>query len=135
MKIDERLTLAVAVLLGLFGFVMLAGVLIGVLEGSSRYSPLTNLLLSFLFGVLPLALSWILYRRVRRGVARRKAEAAEAAVLKAARERQGTLTAVDVAADCGMSLEQAQEILDRLHLGGFCEIDVTDAGTVVYRFR
>lgn len=36
MKIDERLTLVVAVILGLFGFVMLAGVLIGVLEGSSR---------------------------------------------------------------------------------------------------
>jgi TRAP-type C4-dicarboxylate transport system permease small subunit len=65
MKVDERLTLVVAVLLGLFGFVMLAGVLIGVLEGTSRYSPVTDLSLSFLFGVLPLALSWLLFRLVR----------------------------------------------------------------------
>jgi hypothetical protein len=135
MRFGERLVLAVALLIGFFGFVMIAGVLIGVLEGTSKYSPSTNLVLSFLLGVLPLAGGLLLYWGVRRAVAKRKGEEREAAVLRVARERQGIVTAVDVAADCGMSLEEAEETLERLHLGGFSEIDVSDAGTVVYRFR
>lgn len=135
MRIGERLALAVAVLIGVFGFVMITGVLIGTLEGTSKYSVSTNLLLSFLLGVLPLAIGVFLFRSIRRAVARREREGTEGAVLKAARARQGVVSTVDVAGDCGMSLDQAQEILDRLHLRGFSEMDVSDAGTVVYRFR
>ncbi len=135
MRFGERLLLAGALLIGLFGVVILAGILIGTLEGTSEYSPSTNLLLSFLFGVFPLAGGLFLFWRVRRAAARRKGEAKEAAVLRVARERQGIVTAVDVAADCGMSLEQAEEILQRLHLRSFSEMDVSDSGTVVYRFR
>jgi hypothetical protein len=135
MRFGERLALAVALLIGIFGFVILAGVLIGSFEGTSQYSPSTNLLLSFLFGVFPLASGLFLFWRVRRAVARRKGEEREAAVLRVTRERQGIVTAVDVAADCGMSLEQAEETLARLHLRGFSEMDVADSGTVIYRFR
>lgn len=135
MRLGERLTLGIAALIGLFGFVMIAGVLIGTIERTSNYSPTTNTLLTFLFGALPLAGSLILYLRVRGAVAGRKRGEKEAAVLRVARERQGIVTAVGVAADCGMSLEEAQEILDRLQRGGFSEMDVSDTGTVVYRFR
>jgi ABC-type nickel/cobalt efflux system permease component RcnA len=135
MKLGERLALAVAVLIGLFGFVMIAGVLIGTLEGTSKYSARTDLVLAFLLGILPLAVGAFLFWRVRRAVARRRCEETEGAVLKVARERQGVISAVDVAADCGMSLEQAEEILDRLQRRGFSEMDVLDSGVVVYRFR
>jgi hypothetical protein len=135
MRIGEKLVLAVAVLLGLFGFVILTGVLIGLLEGTSEYSLFTNLLLSFLLGCVPLAVGVLLLRRVRNSVARREIEAREAQVLRVAQERQGTVSAVDVATGCGMSLEQAQKTLDQLHLRGFSEMDVEDSGTVVYRFR
>ena len=135
MTIGERLALVVAVLIGLFGLVMIAGVLIGVLEDTSDYSPSTNAMMTLLFGVLPLAIGVLLVWRVRRAAARRRQEAREAAVLGAVRKRQGVVTAVDVAADCGMSLEEAQGTLDWLHLRGFSEMDVLDSGTVVYRFR
>jgi hypothetical protein len=135
MRFGERLALAVAVLIGLFGFVMIAGVLIGTLEGTSKYSARTDLVLAFLLGILPLAAGAFLFWRVRRAVAQRKWEETEGAVLKVARERQGVVSAVDVAADCGMSLEQAEEILARLQRRGFSEMDVLDSGTVVYRFR
>ena len=135
MRVSERLTLVFAALLGMFGIVMIGGTLIGTIEGDSRYSPATNLLLSLLFGVLPLVWGWILVRRVRKAVAQRKTGATESAVLRVAREHDGLVTAVDVSADCGMTLEQAQETLDRLHLSGNCDIDVADSGTITYRFR
>ncbi len=135
MRFGERLALAVAVLVGLFGFVMIAGVLIQTLEGTSKYSARTDLVLAFLLGILPLAAGVYLFWRVRRAVVRRQWEETEGAVLKVARARQGAVSAVDVAADCGMSLEQAEEILDRLQRRGFSEMDVLDSGVVVYRFR
>jgi len=135
MRLGERMELAAAFLIGVFGVVMIAGVLIQLLEGTSKYSPTTDLLLTLLFGVLPVAGSLLLYRRVRRAVAGRQVDEREAAVLKVVKERKGTVTAVDVAADCGMSMEHAQETLDGLQRHGFCEMDVADSGTVVYRFR
>ena len=135
MRLGERLELAAAFLIGVFGVVMIAGVLIQLLEGTSKYSPTTDLLLTLLFGVLPVAGGLFLYRRVRRAVAGRQVDEREAAVLKVVKARKGTVTAVDVAADCGMSMEHAQETLDGLQRHGFCEMDVADSGTVVYRFR
>lgn len=135
MTVNDRVAVVFALVVGLFGFVMLVGVLIGTLEGTSKYSEVTDVLLSLLLGVVPVAWGIILYRRVRRDVARRRAEEREAAVLRAARDRQGVVSPVDVAADCGMSLEQAQEILDQLHLRGFNEMDVSDTGTIIYRIR
>jgi hypothetical protein len=135
MRLGERMELAAAFLIGVFGVVMIAGVLIQLLEGTSKYSPTTDLLLTLLFGVLPVAGGLLLYRRVRRAVAGRQVDEREAAVLKVVKQRKGTVTAVDVAADCGMSLEHAQETLDGLQRHGFCEMDVADSGMVVYRFR
>jgi hypothetical protein len=135
MRLGERLELAGALLIGAFGVVMIAGVLIQLLEGTSKYSPVTDFLLGLLLGALPLIFGLLLYRRVRRAVAGRRRDEREAAVLKVAKERQGTVTAVDVAAACGMGLEHAQETLDGLQRQGFCEMDVADSGAVVYRFR
>jgi hypothetical protein len=135
MTVSERLAVVCAVVVGLFGFVMLAGVIIQFFEGTSKYSAFTDVLLSILLGVFPLVGGAALYGRVRRAVARRQREAREAAVLRVARDRQGVVTPVDVAADCGLSLEHAKEVLDRLHLRGFNEMDVTDTGTVIYRFQ
>jgi len=135
MRFGEKLEIAAAVLMGVFGLVIIAGVLIQILEGTSKYSPTSDFLLGVLFGILPLAGGVLLYRRVRRTVAGRQEDEREAAVLRVVRQRKGTVTAVDVAADCGMSMEHAQETLDGLQRHGFCEMDVSDVGTVVYRFR
>jgi hypothetical protein len=135
MTVSERLSVVFAVVLGLFGFVMLVGVLIGALEGTSKYSRFTDVTLTILLGVVPLVGGILLYRRVRGAVVRRRTEERESAVLQVARQHEGVVSPLDVAADCGMSLEQAEEILHQLHLRGFAEMDLTDTGTVIYRFR
>jgi hypothetical protein len=134
MTASERLSVVFAVVLSLFGFVMLVGVLIGALEGTSKYSRFTDVTLTILLGVVPLVGGIRLYRRVRGTVVRRQTGERESAVLQVVRQHEGVVSPVDVAADCGMSLEQAEEILKGLHLRGFAEMDVTDTGIVIYRF-
>ena len=135
MTVSERLSAVFAVVLSLFGFVMLVGVLIGALEGTSKYSRLTDVTLTILLGVVPLIGGVLLYRRVRGAVLRRQTEERESALLQVVRQHEGVVSPLDIAADCGMSLEEAEEALKALHLRGFAEMDVTDAGTVIYRFR
>jgi len=135
MTVSERLSVVFAVVLSLFGFVLLVGVLIGALEGTSKYSRFTDVTLSILLGVVPLIGGVVLYRRVRGAVLRRQAEERESAILQVVRQHEGVVSPLDIAADCGMSLEEAEESLKALHLRGFAEMDVTDTGTVIYRFR
>jgi len=134
MTVSERLSVVFAVIVSLFGFVMLVGVLIGAIEGTSKYSRFTDVTLTILLGIVPLVGGVHLYRRVRGTVARRQNDERESAVLQVVRQHEGVVSPVDVAADCGMSLEQAEETLNQLHLRGFAEMDVTDTGIVIYRF-
>ena len=77
MTVSEKLQVVVAVLLGVFGIVMLAGVCIQVLEGTSKYSLVTDMLLTVLFVILPLVCAAWLYKRVRQAVTRRTVEDSE----------------------------------------------------------
>jgi len=41
----------------------------------------------------------------------------------------------EVAANSALTLEQAKATLDRLNVQGFNEMDVSDAGIIVYKFH
>jgi hypothetical protein len=62
-------------------------------------------------------------------------EDSEKIVLKLAKKRRGALTVAEVAANSVLTLEQAKETLDQLNLKGFNEMDVSDAGIIVYKFH
>ena len=49
-------------------------------------------------------------------------------------QRNGRLTVTETAADTGLTVEEASEILKRLADGGFVEVEITDSGLIVYRF-
>ncbi len=124
-----------AALLGVFGVVILAGVCIGIVEGTSKYSLVTDLLLTILFGMLPVVCGLGLYKRIRQAVTRRTVEDSAKIVLQLAQKHHGALTVVDVAANSALTLEQAKDTLDQLNIKGFNEMDVSDAGLIVYKFR
>jgi hypothetical protein len=135
MTVSEKLQAVIAVLLGMFGVVILAGVCIGILEGTSKYSLVTDVLLTLLFGILPVVCSMVLYKRIRQAVTRRTTEDGEKIVLQLAKKRRGTLTVAEVAANSPLTLAQAKATLDRLNVQGFNEMDVSDAGIIVYKFH
>jgi hypothetical protein len=56
-------------------------------------------------------------------------------VLRLAGRRGGKLTVVEVVSDLGVSTEDAKETLDGLMMRELAEIEITDAGMLVYRFR
>ena len=135
MTTNEKLQVVVAVLLGVFGLVMIVGVSIQFLEGTSKYSMVTDGVLTVLLGILPLVGGVWRYKRVRQAVTRRAVDDSEKIVLRLAQRRQGVLTVVEVAANSTLSVEQAKETLDQLNLKGFNEMDVSDAGILVYKFH
>ena len=55
-------------------------------------------------------------------------------VVRLAHQRGGRLTVTETAADTGLTVEEASEILKRLADGGFVEVEITDSGLIVYRF-
>jgi hypothetical protein len=62
-------------------------------------------------------------------------EDSEKIVLQLAKKRRGELTVATVAANSTLTLEQAKETLDQLNIKGFNEMDVSDAGIIVYKFH
>ncbi|HEX2188946.1 MAG TPA: hypothetical protein VHG51_08625 [Longimicrobiaceae bacterium] len=58
----------------------------------------------------------------------------DAEILRLAAERGGRLTAVEVATELAITPEAAKEALDGLAVRGQAEIEVTDAGLLVYGF-
>jgi len=94
----------VAALLGVFGVVILAGVCIGIVEGTSKYSLVTDLLLTILFGMLPVVCGLGLYKRIRQAVTRRTVEDSAKIVLQLAQKHHVALTLVDVAANSALTL-------------------------------
>ena len=135
MTTNEKLKVVVAALLGVFGLVMIVGVSIQFLEGTSKYSMVTDGVLTVLLGIVPLVGGVWRYKRVRQAVTRRAVDDSEKIVLRLAQRRQGILTVVEVAANSPLSVEQAKETLDQLNLKGFNEMDVSDAGIIVYKFH
>ncbi|MFC0629380.1 hypothetical protein [Kribbella deserti] len=57
----------------------------------------------------------------------------ELKVLDLARELGGSVTVVEVASDCGVSVSVAKQALDRLCGHGVATPELTDAGLMVYR--
>jgi hypothetical protein len=56
-------------------------------------------------------------------------------VLRLAGRRSGKLTVVEVVTELGVSTEDAKESLDGLMMRELAELEITDAGMLVYRFR
>jgi hypothetical protein len=68
----------------------------------------------------------------RRDDLRRQTQEAE--ILKLARGQGGKLTVVEVTAQLALPATTVEALLNGLHERGLTEIEVTDAGLIVYRF-
>lgn len=55
-------------------------------------------------------------------------------IVRLARQKGGRLMVAEAAADSGLLVEEAEQILRELADGGYAEVEVTDSGMVVYRF-
>jgi hypothetical protein len=77
---------------------------------------------------------WVLARKLDSSAQLLRYRRQQNAIVRLGQERGGRLTATETAADTGLTMEEAEEILVRLADGGFVEIEITESGMVVYRF-
>lgn len=131
---DMALRLA-SVLISIFGLIMIAGTLINIFDKRGGNSLASNISFILLLGIVPLVFGVWLFRRTQTGASRRAIEARERIVLDLASHHSGVLTVPQVAEQSGMTLEEAEKILDRLNLKGFNEMAVSESGAMVYTFR
>ncbi len=80
------------------------------------------------------AITWYLSRRLHEGARQVQGRMDENRILRLARERGGRLTAMEAATETGLTAIETEAILRGLAEGGFIEIEVTDAGIMIYRF-
>ena len=64
-----------------------------------------------------------------------RANTIEAEILRMATQQQGKLTAVEVATALALPVEQAKAALDALVSREVAELEITDAGVIVYAFH
>jgi len=80
------------------------------------------------------ALLWVGSRRLDMAVRTLRGRRIENALLRLAQRRNGRLTVIEAAAETGYTAEETALVLRRLSEQGFVEIEVTEAGVMVYRF-
>lgn len=135
MTIRDRGLQFTAVLISIFGLIIIAASLDDIFKKTASDSVPSNIVFLILIGILPLVLGVWLFRRTQVGASKRALEARERTVLDLASHHMGVLTVPQLAEESGMTLEQAKEILDRLNLKGFDEMAVSESGMVVYKFQ
>ncbi|HCL30879.1 MAG TPA: hypothetical protein EYQ31_11505 [Candidatus Handelsmanbacteria bacterium] len=80
------------------------------------------------------AITWYLSRRLHEGARQVRARIDENRILRLASQRAGRLTVMEAATETGLTAAECEEILRGLAEGGFIEIEVSDAGIMIYRF-
>jgi hypothetical protein len=125
-----------AVLQGVAAMALLITAVVGALSrGSGFASPpfLTHLSIGLSLVVLS-QLVWFAGRLLHRSADRKRYAQLQARLLRLARDRGGSLTVLEAATDCRMTVEKAEEILRELAARGHVEVRVSDSGLMVYHF-
>ena len=135
MSFMERVFYVVGVLLVCWGLVFVAGAVLGMLNPTSEVSHTSYLFAMTLLGIAPGIGGFFLCRKMKRQGRRRQEEVRERTMLFLAKKNEGRLTVAEVAMNMSISSTEAKELLDRCHLDGLANIDVSDSGSVVYLFN
>lgn len=80
------------------------------------------------------AILWVLAKKLDAAAQLVRYRRRQNRVIRLARKCGGRLTATETAAEAGLTVEEAEEILKGLSEGGYVELEVAEAGLVVYSF-
>ena len=132
MRLIEIAKFVVGIAVGLFGFVIIVGAMLGWEDRDE--SAVVYLAAVAGLGVLPLAAGVGLCLSARRSARRRAAETLERSVLRLAQQHGGTLTAQTLALASELSLQEAEATLKRYFEEGHCTLDLGEGGASLYHF-
>lgn len=131
MNVKERVKFAFGVFVALFGLLLVGGSLAG---ADSANNWVTELILTFLFGVAPSALGiWLCIQTVKGSRARRKDEL-ENQILQLAVRYKGRMTASEAAMHTSLSVSEAAKLLEEYAKTGVVRLKIASGGVMVYEF-
>jgi hypothetical protein len=115
--------------------------LLGYVQADLPPHPLVRLLYLLLVVVAPalggglLLRSWFVRRSyLKRRRDRLRQQTLEAEVLKLARDREGSLTVLDLVSELGITREEAGAVLDSFAVHGAAEAEISESGVLIYTF-
>jgi hypothetical protein len=129
-------------LLGAGLLVLSLFMLVGFLRSDANFGAPATIAALFITVALPaiggIALLGRRFGRARRLTGRKellRQQTLEAEILRLATQRQGRLTAVEVATEFALPPEKAKELLDSFMVRELADIQVTESGVLVYAFH
>ncbi len=119
------------------GAILWGGItLAAALERVPRFGPRnpTELVIASLLGLAPIffGVAWTFF--VQRGLAAETEAEEERAVVSFALKNGGIASALTASVGTGLAVKSADRVLRRLQREGHAELDVSEAGALVYRF-
>ncbi|RAL24889.1 hypothetical protein DL240_01385 [Lujinxingia litoralis] len=119
----------------LFALLTLSMIALGLLDSDQAVAAT---IAALIFAALTLVLSIVAVRGIRQS--RENATVDELSqeenrILRYAQHKEGRLTVEEAALGCHLSVDQAQELLDRLVMRGSADTWPSEAGSLVYVFR
>jgi len=130
-KIGQILGIGTAII----GFLFLA---IGIATLFDEKLPETStMIMMFVLGIFLLISGIILYRKSSQNLKQINSRQLENEIIKVANSLQykGKITVTDVVIATGKSLETIKQELEKLHIKGVFDINLTDNGAIVYQLR
>ena len=136
MNIKELLRYFAAVGMIVFGAFLALGGLVSIFEKRGS-TPVTHgdIFLFTVFGVLPVVLGIIIFRRTLLRQTERTYEEHERSILLLAQTHGTKLTSTEVGMAMNITIEQAETILQNMTIKGLTLLEISDSGVPVYHFH
>lgn len=119
----------------IFGSVIIAGFFASLGREPQFYQLWENILYTFVFGFVPAGFGTYYYLKAKKKQQTLLDERKEYHVIRLAAEKQGKLTAIDIAIHLKTSHKKAKEVMNELHNRGVFSITVHNEGIVVYQLN
>ncbi len=134
MSLTEKILIAIGGSLTLLGlYVLLFGVLI--IFDPLRTPTIVEYIGLGMFGIIPTVVGALMCRKLIRQTRSHKGEIIEKIILQLAKKNRGSLTVAEVAMNTPLTSVEAKKVLDQYNLNGLTEMEVSESGVVIYRFR
>jgi|688.fasta_scaffold704802_2 hypothetical protein len=136
MNLKELLRYFAAIGMIVFGAFLALGGLVSIFEkrGNTPVTP-ADVFLFAVFGILPVILGIILFRRTLLRQAERTYEAHERSILLLAQTHGAKLTSTEVGMAMNITVQQAENLLQNMTIKGLTQLEISDSGVPVYHFH
>lgn len=103
-------------------------------DGTDLKSPILSFVVAFIMVGIPLGVGILLWKKAAAIKVKTLSEQYENTILEEVRRNGGRITPVELAMKTRLSINEAKQALEQMQQAGHAEVNVTEAGALVYSF-